>query len=305
MALVRFGSERRGKQMHYREISFESSTDPERRRTAAVIAAFPLAVLMTVASLGGLLIPSLYVRESANWAAQAIGQDWMDLLLAVPWLAVTGVLALRGSPRGLLLLAGGLLYAVYTFVIYALGMHFNAMFLVYCAALGVSFFALGGVALSVLDEESTTRHPAKVPARTAGYFLVAIGVLFGVAWLSEIVPAIFWNTVPATIAEAGTPTNPVYVIDLSVILPLHLATGIALLRGRPIGSLLAPVVLAFGVLMALSIAGMMVVMRIRGVEASLGVAAGMTVIALMSGAVLLLLLRGASQANLARGSISA
>lgn len=285
--------------MHYsafRIISFESSTDPGRRRTAAVIAAFPLAVLVTVASLGGILIPSLYVRESANWAAQAVGQDWMDLLLAVPWLAVTGVLALRGSPRGLSLLAGGLLYTVYTFVIYALGMHFNAMFLVYCAALGGSFFALSGIASSLLGEESTTRHAAKAPTRTAGYFLIAIGVLFGVAWLGEILPAIFWNTLPDTIAEAGTPTNPVYVIDLSVILPLHVTTGIALLRGRPLGSLLAPVVLAFGVLMALSIAGMMLVMRIRGVDANLGVAAGMTFIALMSGFVLLRLLRSSRPA---------
>jgi len=280
--------------MFYRElriISFASSTDPRRRRTAAVIAAFPLAVLVTIASLGGILIPSLYVRESASWAAQAVGQDWMDLLLAVPWLAVTGVLALRGSSRGLSLLAGGLLYTVYTFVIYALGMHFNAMFLVYCAALGVSFFALCGLALSLFEDDSTTWHAAKVPTRTAGYFLVGMGVLFGVVWLREIVPAIFWNTVPDTIAEAGTPTNPVYVIDLSVILPLHVATGIALLRGRPLGLLLAPVVLAFGVLMALSIAGMMLVMHMRGADANLGIAAGMTFVALMSGLVLSLLLR--------------
>ena len=59
---------------------------------------------------------------------------------------------------------------------------------------------------------------------------------------------------PDSIAEAETPTNPVYVIDLSVILPLHVATGISLLRGRPFGSLLAPIVLAFGLLMALSMA---------------------------------------------------
>jgi hypothetical protein len=250
-----------------------------------------LAALITVASLGGILIPSLYVRESTNWAAQAIGQDWMDLLFAVPWLAATGVLALRGSPRGLPLLAGGLLYAVYTFAIYALGMHFNAMFLVYCAALGIAFFALGGVALNILEGGATTPRRAGVPTRAAGYFLIASGVLFGVAWLSEIVPAIVANTVPQPIIEAGTPTNPVYVMDLAVILPLYLTTGIALLRGRPMGQVLAPTLLAFGVLMALSIAGMMVVMRIRGVEASLGVAGGMAVVALMSGAVLWPLLR--------------
>jgi hypothetical protein len=264
-----------------------------RRWTGAIAAAFPLAVLMAMASLGGILIPSLYVRESTNWAAQAVGQDWMDLLLAVPWLTATGLFAWRGSPRALSLLAGGLLYTVYTFVIYALGMHFNAMFLIYCAALGISLFALGGV-LGIISEGSTV-PPATRPAKTAGYFLVALGVLFSVAWLSEILPALFWNTVPPTIAEAETLTNPVYVMDLAVILPLHLVTGIALLRRRPLGLLFAPVVLAFGALMALSIAGMMVVMRLRGAEASLGVAGGMTTIGLAAGAVLWLLLRSTSR----------
>jgi hypothetical protein len=285
--------------MHYREfriISFESSADPRRPRKTAAMAAFPLAALVTVASLGGILTPSLYLRESANWAAQAIGQDWMDLLLTVPWLAITGALALSGSLRGVLLLAGGLLNTAYTFVIYALGMHFNAMFLVYCAVLGGSIFALIGIARSLLGEESTMPSATPISTRTAGYFLVAIGVLFGAAWLGEILPAVFWNRVPDSIAEAGTPTNPVYVIDLSVILPLHVATGIALLRGRPIGSILAPVVLAFGVLMALSIAGMMFVMRRRGADANLGIAAGMTTIGLMSAAVLTRLLRGARAA---------
>jgi hypothetical protein len=284
--------------MHYREfriISFDSSIDPARRRKTAITAAFPLAALVAGASLGGIFIPSLYVRESANWAAQAVGQDWMDLVLAVPWLVVTGALAARGSQRGLLLLAGGLLYSVYTFLIYALGMHFNAMFLVYCAALGGSVFALSGVTMSLLREEPPKPVTTTISTRTAGYFLVAIGALFGVAWLSEIVPAVFWNTVPNSIAEAGMPTNPVYVIDLSVILPLHLAAGIALLRGRPLGLVLAPVVLAFGVLMALSIAGMMYVMRLRGVDANLAVASGMVCIALTNAVVLTVLLRSSTR----------
>ena len=270
--------------------ALDSPMDPARRRAASIIAAFALAGLMIIASLAGILVPSLYVRESANWAAQAVGQDWMDLLLAAPWLAGTGVLAWRGSREGLPLLAGGLLYAVYTLVIYAFGMHFNAMFLVYCAALGTSFFALGGVMLSLL-EASTARRAGGFPANTAGYFLIAVGSLFALAWLGEIIPAIFWNVEPGAIARAGTPTNPVYVMDLAVILPLHVVTGAALLRGRPMGSRLAPVVLTFGVLMALSIAGMTVVMRIHGEDAHLGVAAGMTAVAMMSSAVLFLLLR--------------
>jgi hypothetical protein len=283
--------------MHDRELSippFATSEETGRRKTIAIMAAFPLAALIAIASLGGILIPSLYVRESANWAAQAVGQDWMDLVLAVPWLTATGVLAMRGSTRALSLLAGGLLYTVYTFAIYALGMHFNAMFLVYCAVLGLSFFALSGIAADLAAEGRVPARSAqseKISTRTAGFYLVAIGVLFAFAWLSEVVPAILWNDVPKSITEAGTPTNPVYVIDLSVILPLHLIAGIALLRGRPVGSILAPVVLAFGVLMASSIAGMMLLMRARGVFVNLGVAIGMLVIASMSGVVLSQLFR--------------
>jgi hypothetical protein len=262
----------------------------------AIVAAFPLAFLVAIASLGGLLIPSLYSRESANWAAQAVSQDWIDLVLAVPWLIVTAVFALRGSRRGLMLLAGGQLYTVYTFVLYALGMHFNALFLVYCGALGISFFGLVGIAVSLWGDEED-RWPFKtLPTRTAGSFLIAMGLLFGAAWLGEIVPAIVLGTTPESIVEAGTFTNPVYVIDLSVVLPLHLAAGVALLRRRRVGSVLAPVVLAFGVLMALSIACMIVLMRYQGIAASLGVAAGMTLIAMASAVVLGLLLHGRSAA---------
>ena len=133
--------------------------------------------------------------------------------------------------------------------------------------------------------------------KEAGYFLIAIAVLFGAAWLSEIVPAIIGGTLPKSVVEAGTPTNPVHVIDLSVILPLHFLAGLALVRGRSFGSMLAAIVLGFGVLMAMSIAGMMLVMHLRGVEANLIVAAGMSFISLLSAVVLVRLLRAVRSAG--------
>jgi hypothetical protein len=39
-------------------------------------AAVPLAVLFALVFLGGILLPSTYARETANWAAQAIVQDY-------------------------------------------------------------------------------------------------------------------------------------------------------------------------------------------------------------------------------------
>jgi hypothetical protein len=268
----------------------ESTTSPR-----AIAAAFPLALLVTATSLGGLLLPSSYARETANWAAQAVGQDWVDLLFAVPWLAITGALALRGWRPALPLLAGGYAYTAYQFAIYAFAVHFNALFLVYCAALGVSSFAFAGTA-AALTKSEVGEIGARVPVRLTGGFLIAVGALFALLWLADIVPALLHGGTPRSTAEAGAITNPVHVMDLSVVLPAHVACGVSLIRGRPFGRAFAPVLLSFGVLMALSIAGMMVVMRIRGEAAELPVVAAMITVSAASAAIMVVYLRRLRQA---------
>jgi hypothetical protein len=101
----------------------------------AARAGLALAALLAALSLGGLLSPATYARETANWAAQAVGQDWVDLLLAVPWLAGSAAYAGRGSSPARLLLAGAFLYTAYEAVIYAFAVRFNALFLLYCGTL--------------------------------------------------------------------------------------------------------------------------------------------------------------------------
>jgi hypothetical protein len=87
------------------------------------------------------------------------------------------------------------------------------------------------------------------------------------------------------------------VIDLSIVLPAHLLAGISLLRRRQFGLVLAPILLGFDVLMALSIAAMMWVMKQRGLEANHAVAAAMLGIGLVSGLALVRLLRGLRSAH--------
>ncbi len=254
-------------------------------------AAFLLAFFMTIASLVGVLHPGVYARETENWAAQAVGQDWVDLLFGVPWIVISAWGSRRGSRHARILLAGGLLYATYEFLIYAFAVHFNALFLVYCASLGLSLFALFGAGRSLAREDVKSWFEDRVPVRTPGIFLVTIGVGFALLWLTEIVPALLHGGVPRTVAESALPTNPVHVIDLSTILPAHIVAGVLLLRRHPLGYRAAPVVLAFGVLMALSIAGMMVVMQLRGLEQTFVVAAGMMGLSAATSAILVSMLR--------------
>jgi hypothetical protein len=260
--------------------------DLPRASRLGINGAWPLALLLAAMSLGGILLPGLYLGETASWAAQAVGQDWVDLVLAVPWIVISAAYARDGSRAGRLCLAGALLYAVYQLVIYAFALRFNALFLLYCAALGLSLFAVIAVLADLARVEIDRWFTERVPFRPAAALLIGIGAVFSALWLAEIVPALARGTTPASIVEAGVPANPVHVMDLSAVLPAHVAAGILLLRRRQLGYLLAPVLLAFDVLMSLSIAGMMIVMRLRGVAASPVVVAALALLALASAAML-------------------
>lgn len=218
-------------------------------RAAGLVLAFLLAVM----SLGGLLLPSTYAREAPAWTIQAIAQDWFDLVIAVPALALCAAWAARGSRRGLLVYAGGLLFTAYTAVIYAFAVHLNALFLVYCAVLGISLYTLIVVCARVWQSQRTVRVAKTIPHRSAGGFLVAVGGAFALLWLAQLGPAALSGTPPAELAAMGLPTNPVHVLDLSFILPLHIIAGVALWRMKSAIALLAPIVLVFGAFMSASI----------------------------------------------------
>lgn len=238
------------------------------RTRFSIAAAWPIALLLAAISLGGLVTPA-YAREQPAWIAQAIGQDWFDLVIAAPWLAWCGWRARRGSLAARVLLAGAYAYVVYELAIYAFAVHFNALFPLYCATFGLAGYAL--IAL-------VTSLPARAPSRdrATGGFLVAIAAAFALLWLGEDVPAIARGTAPTSLAETGLLTNPVHVMDLSFVLPAHVLAGVACWRGRRGGALFAAILLAFGVLMSSSIGGMLIVMRTVGPAIPMFAVAGLT-----------------------------
>lgn len=228
--------------------------------------AFPLAALFALASIGNIVLPGAYARETASWAAQGFGQDWVDLLLVVPVLAASAVLARRGSRPAGLVLGGAIGYTAYSLVLYSFAMHFNALFLAYTAGLGLSFYALVNVILAYGREAPATwvRAPRGIDA-AAGGFSVLLGLAFYALWLSEVIPAIASGTAPASLAEVGLITNPVQVLDIGIVLPAFVVGGVALVRRRPLGFWLVPVMLTFAALMDAALIGMDLSMATRSV----------------------------------------
>lgn len=223
----------------------------------------PIAAGGIVASLAGLLVANAYGSETVNWATQGRGQDAVNLVVYPAMLAL-GLAAARGSLPAFLGWLGLIAYSAYSYLLYAGWVHFGPLFLVYVATFGLSTYALIA-GLAVMDPVRVQRtFDASAPHRGVGVVLTVLGGLFAVLWLSEILPATLSGTVPPTLRDAGLATNPVWVLDLAIVLPAMLLAGSSLRRDRPLGYLLAVPLLIFGIAMGAAIVAMFVALAWAG-----------------------------------------
>lgn len=229
-----------------------------------------LAALIAVASGIGVFAPSLYDSDAFLWQVQSVWQDLTNLILVLPVLAISGLLASQGNKGAACVWAGTVLYVVYTYAIYCFSVHFNAMFLVYCSTLGVSVYALLWFAYLRSQGHGLYASLHRRPPAAVALYLIAIGVAFYAVWLKEIIPAIMHHTAPEEIVRLQLINSPVYVLDLSVILPLFVISGILLLKRKGIGLVLARLVLIFASLMSFSIGGLQSVMHSKHFESNVG-----------------------------------
>jgi len=263
--------------------------DVSARVRFAAIAALVAAGLVALASLAGIAIPAIYAREAPVWRVQGIGQDWANLLVAVPWLVTTAVLTLRGSRRARLLLGAGLAYTTYSYAMYAFDVHFNALFLVYCGALGLASYAL--VALATELDDARDWIDPRAPHRLLGGIVMAVAAAFALLWLSQIVPALVTGTTPPDVAEAGLLTNPVHVLDLALVLPAMFAGGWLLWQRRRAGYVLVPIALGFTALMGAAVASMAIQLAAAAPTGSNAPAIGFAGFALVAAGLLAWMLR--------------
>lgn len=251
----------------------------------------PIALLVAIAAGVGFFAEDLY-RDTPYFAAQAVGQDLITLVVALPVLVASALLAGRGSGRAHLVWLGVLVYLVYSYVIYAIAVQFNPLFLVYVALLGCSLYALIGGLASTDFVEIKARFSRGAPVRAVSIFLAVLATLFYFIWLSEAVPALLAGEVPQSVRDNGTPTNAVHVLDMAWILPATILTAIWLWRGRALAYTLAGVLLSFLSLLALAIISMIVFMVLYGQAVSAGPAAIFAVLLAISLWMLIRYLRG-------------
>ena len=248
------------------------------------------ALLVLTASASGIFLKSIYARETPSWAVQGIGQDIVNLIAAVV-LFIAIYFVNKGSFKAFLIWSGVLLYLIYAYVIYAFDVHFNSLFLVYVAILGLSFYALVVSVIHVHLDDMQAYFSAKTKARVVSVFLLVLGILFYLLWLREEIPALLTGKIPQSVLQANLPTNPVHVLDLGLYLPAMLITGLLLWRRKLLGYLLAGPLLVFSILTGCAILAIFLVMSSKGMPTNVAIEAFLVVIIVVSLVLSVLFLR--------------
>jgi len=210
----------------------------------------------------------LYYYDTVSSAAQQRGNDMVTLFVGLPMLVVSTWMSFRGSLRGRLLLTGTIGFFLYTYMSMCMLTMFNTLFLVYVALFSLSLYAFI-LSMMSFDLETLSQHfSEKLPRRWIAALLFIIGGFLTMAWLGKVLPPISHDVPPML---DNTTTFVIQAMDLGLIVPLAVLSGILLLRRSAWGYLLTSIFVLKGITLGLAVSAMAVNMTLAGTPDSLGI----------------------------------
>jgi hypothetical protein len=235
----------------------------------------------------------LYSYDTVSSAAQMQGNDLIALVVGLPLLVISTWLAFRGSVRGRLLLTGTMGFFLYTYLSMSMLTAYNMLFLVYVALFTMSLYAFILCMLSFDLEELPRHFSEKLPYGWIAGVLFAIGAFLFLAWVGRVVPELLDPKTPA--ALENTTTRVIQALDLALIVPLVVLSGVLLLRRSAWGYLLASISVLKGLTMALAVSTMAINMALKGVPDSVAIMIPFLVLTALNMAVAVQLLKNVKE----------
>ena len=202
------------------------------------------------------LTDGAYRFNGINMASEGIGWDLVTLLVIVPAVALTLPSLLQGALRATLLSAGFLVYFLYQYAEYAVGLAYGPLFPVYVGIIALSVSALALLLSRVDVHDLPAQFGPHFPRRPMVAFGLYMAILLGGMWLPLVAGTLTDASVPQLF---GGTTLVVQAFDLGFLVPLGLFTAVTVYRRLPVGHLLSAVVIVKGASIALGIVAMLVV----------------------------------------------
>jgi hypothetical protein len=160
------------------------------------------------------------LKGPAVMIGSARGTALVMLVVALPLLLGSAVLARRGHVRAVLPWLGAVAFLTYNAVMLLLGTPYNALFLLYVAIGSLSVWTTIALLHSLDVTAFAGRFAPDLPVRgLAGYVWVICG-LNASLWLRGAVPGLAATGTPDFLVGTGLTTSPTYLQDLMFWLPL-------------------------------------------------------------------------------------
>lgn len=227
-----------------------------------------IAVLALIATFSGLFWKGLYKGDTISGVAQMMGQDLVTLIIGIPILLISLYLVSKGSLRGRLIWMGTIFYFLYSYASMSFLTSFNQLFLVYVALFSISLYTLLGEMFSMdIRIVKKSFSPGAISKITA-VFLVVIGLMLAAMWLKMIIDSLLTGFAPSALENYTTLV--IQALDLGIVVPAAVISGILLFKGKKWGYMLASIFLIKASLLGTAILSMIYFMAQNGVNIELG-----------------------------------
>jgi len=193
----------------------------------AYVLSFVVAFIMTGVSVVGLLYRALIYPSEELFLAFA-PTDVVNLAAGLPILLGSMWLTRRGKLIGLLCWPGALIYVLYIYVAYIIGVPYKKLFLPYLVLLTLSLITLINLIMSIDGNKVRRRLSGKVPVKTTGSVFTGIGVCLTVRLIYLTFTAVKSHTSVETLEFA------LWIADFTII-PVLLAGGFLLWGRKALG----------------------------------------------------------------------
>lgn len=196
----------------------------------------------------------VYAFNAERVVAEGVGWDIFTLFFAVPALLLTLPSLARGSLRDRLFVLGLLGYLFYQYLMYAVTWAFGPLFLLFVAIYALSLVAIVFIVATIPVSKLPERFSKRFPRRGMATLCFMLAGLLLVMWLGRLIPA-YQGQIDGVLE--GQTTFVVQALDLGLIVPLALFTGVTVQRGNAVGYLLASTVVVKAFAMATAINAML------------------------------------------------
>jgi hypothetical protein len=190
---------------------------------------------------------------------ETLGLEAVSLALVAPLAMVAGVLAWRGHRAGAVLGLGPAAYAAYMLVQYVVGPQYPTY--QPSVALHLALFTLS---LVVLVRSAQVASSTELPRRSSRWGIVALlmGAFVVVKWLPAFAGMTTNEPIPAASPDV-TMYWSIFLLDLGIVVPVTVATGLALLLGARWAQTALYAVVGWFAMVPPSVAAMSIVKLLR------------------------------------------